>query len=456
MSTSAPRLPSEEPSLLLDELYRGYRREALGVARGLLGRRDEAEDAVQDAFLNAGRALARGTVPVEPRAWILAIARNVCFGRLRERGERAREVPLVAETHAAAEADGPRAAEIGAALRKLPSVQRDVLVQRELEGRPLREIAHRLDLTQTAVSAHLFRARASLREELEADERPLRCDDVPQLVTLHRRGLVEPAQRRLLRAHLRACQTCATVARRLRAARPLLGLGPDLVLRGIAWLGRAGAAAKVAAGTGAAVVGVGVVVDLVGPPERSVPGPSAAPPVTLESPRPRPAPPAALVLPRERPASAAPVPRLAAAARRRSTESPAQAPTRAALPVGPAAAPAAVSAPAPTAETPRDSVAVTPAPPQPPGMPPPPDLPGAPSPPALEVELPPPPELPLLPDLPLPQLPPIPAAPDVSVQPTVDAVGDAAESALDRLPVDVGPAVPPAPPPPAPLDGLLP
>jgi RNA polymerase sigma-70 factor (ECF subfamily) len=270
----------------LDDLYRTYGDETYGLAYSLLGSRHEAEDATQEAFLNAGRSLAHGTKPVEPRAWLLAIVRNVCRRRFRERAQRSIEVPLDAELRAQPTSEGPRAAEIQTALAHLPPAQRDVLLLRELEGRSLAEISRRLSLSETAVSALLFRARAAVREELEADKNPVPCDDVPRLVVLHRRGEAEPSERRQLRAHLRACATCATVARRLRAVRPLFGLVPELVLRAIAWIGRAGAAAKVGAATGAAALGMGIAVELSSPPAQPVDGDARTPPAAAFAPLP--------------------------------------------------------------------------------------------------------------------------------------------------------------------------
>jgi RNA polymerase sigma factor (sigma-70 family) len=56
-----------------------------GFCSGLLRDRAEADDAAQQTFLAAHRALLRGGDPREPAAWLAAIARNECLARVRER-----------------------------------------------------------------------------------------------------------------------------------------------------------------------------------------------------------------------------------------------------------------------------------------------------------------------------------------------------------------------------------
>lgn len=68
------------------EIWREHAAEALRVCRAYLGR-DCADDALGRVSLAAQRSFTRNCQPVEnPRAWLLAIARNVCFDVYRERG----------------------------------------------------------------------------------------------------------------------------------------------------------------------------------------------------------------------------------------------------------------------------------------------------------------------------------------------------------------------------------
>src|SRR5207253_603343 len=67
--------------------------------------------------------------------------------------------------------------------------------------------------------ALLTRARSSFREELEADREPFACADTRALVELQLEGVITVAERHSLRAHLRHCSPCSTMARAIRSSR---------------------------------------------------------------------------------------------------------------------------------------------------------------------------------------------------------------------------------------------
>src|SRR5207253_10928835 len=93
----------------IEHLYREYRAGLVRLVERELHDHHEAEDVVQTAFLDAQRALERGTIPRNPRAWLAAIALNAAR-RLRRR--RLNAAPL--EDYAVQEASGM--SEIHAAL----------------------------------------------------------------------------------------------------------------------------------------------------------------------------------------------------------------------------------------------------------------------------------------------------------------------------------------------------
>ena len=67
-----------------EELYARHGRMVEGLCRGVLRHAAEAEDAAQQTFLSAHRALLGGAEPSEPAAWLATIARNECLARVRE------------------------------------------------------------------------------------------------------------------------------------------------------------------------------------------------------------------------------------------------------------------------------------------------------------------------------------------------------------------------------------
>jgi RNA polymerase sigma factor (sigma-70 family) len=156
-----------ECDALFEGFYRGYRADVYEFSLRLVGRREDAED-VTLAFLNAYRALARGNAPRTPRAWLLTIARNVCMRRFRQQQRRPREVQLDPEIfEARANDDGATTDDVRSALQTLTSQERSALLLREFQELSYAEIASRLGLSISAVETLLFRARRSLREELE-------------------------------------------------------------------------------------------------------------------------------------------------------------------------------------------------------------------------------------------------------------------------------------------------
>jgi RNA polymerase sigma factor (sigma-70 family) len=206
-----------------EAIYRKHVRDVYGFSLSMLGNAEDAEDVTQTTFLNAYRALKNGEKVRNLRAWLLAIAHNVCRQRFRTAARRPQQVELDAE---AAEAffdeDAPTAQEIRDAMSHLSFNQRTVLVLREIEGLTYEEIAHAMELSLSAVETLLFRARQALREQLEAAEKDLGCDAVQRLISLQLDGKLTRSDRGLMRAHLRTCSECATFARSQRARKRVM------------------------------------------------------------------------------------------------------------------------------------------------------------------------------------------------------------------------------------------
>ena len=129
------------------------------------------EDAVQQSFVNAYRALHRDTTPLSLRSWLFSIAHNVSLNILRQRG--GDHEPLdahpgtVEPTHATIERR-EHFREVLAAVAALPPGQRDAIVLRELEGRGHEEIARELGVTGGAARQLISRARNGVRQAAAA------------------------------------------------------------------------------------------------------------------------------------------------------------------------------------------------------------------------------------------------------------------------------------------------
>lgn len=131
-----------------------------------LGNPSDAEDAVQDTFLQGYRRL--GSLEDEDRfrPWITQIARNRCRDLLRQRTRRNevdRDVDL--EPSLAAEAGDHE--ELHEALRRLPVELRLPLLLYYFEGKDTHAVAEELGLSQGGACKRLYTARAGLRRLLE-------------------------------------------------------------------------------------------------------------------------------------------------------------------------------------------------------------------------------------------------------------------------------------------------
>lgn len=166
---------------LFEALMRRHNQAMYRVARGALGDDDEAVDAVQDAYVRAYRNLAGFRGDASFKTWVLRILVHECGARRRKRrrfvaldGSR----PCVGGRNHADDAHpgpDPERAAHGAELRRilegaidaLPADYRLVLVLREVERRPNREVADLLGLSGVATRVRLHRAKRMLRAHLE-------------------------------------------------------------------------------------------------------------------------------------------------------------------------------------------------------------------------------------------------------------------------------------------------
>lgn len=244
-----------------ERLYRSHVQDVYRYALMVLRNRDDAEDVAQTTFLKAYRAYQRGDRPRHPRQWLITIAHNTCGTRIRDARRRPQEVALEEQLIEPPAGGGDvDVQELVRAVGALSFNQRAALVMRELEGRTYAEIAEVLELSISAVETLLFRARRALREQLEGS---LTCGEAERVLSLQLDGRLPKDERPRLRAHLRECAECASLARRQRARRAALrSLGPLPLPASLAsWGGGAavgsGVAVKAAALIAAGIAAVG-------------------------------------------------------------------------------------------------------------------------------------------------------------------------------------------------------
>lgn len=175
-----------DSSAMAARLFELYAERIHAFCRHVLRNPSDAEDAVQTTFLHAHRAIGRGVLPENEYAWLHTIAKNVCRSQFRSAARHPAVGGLDLEALPAPDGleDGRQEllAVLPRALAALPENQRNALVMREWQGLGHEEIASRLDLTTTATSALLTRARHSLAAALTAAGRPRSALDVSLLL----------------------------------------------------------------------------------------------------------------------------------------------------------------------------------------------------------------------------------------------------------------------------------
>jgi RNA polymerase sigma-70 factor (ECF subfamily) len=170
-----------------ESLMRKYNGKLFRIARAILKDDGDAEDALQDAYLEAYRHLDEFRGGSELGTWLTRIVINQALMRVRKEKRRSSIVPF--RTGMTTDAEGPEAqvpdnrsespsvSAIRAETRRilerridqLPSSFRTVFVMREVEEMGVDEIAQCLSISPATVRTRLFRARALLRTALAHD-----------------------------------------------------------------------------------------------------------------------------------------------------------------------------------------------------------------------------------------------------------------------------------------------
>jgi RNA polymerase sigma-70 factor (ECF subfamily) len=177
------RLGDERAYEVVVEQYAGR---MLAATRRILHSDEDAQDAVQDAFLSAFKALDRFQGDSRLGTWLHRIAINAALMKLRSQKRRNEQdlqglLPRfkdedghheVAPRRWAEAADNPVLAEesralVRAMIEQLPDNYRLALVLRDIEGLSTDEVAERLGVSSNAAKIRVHRARQALRALLD-------------------------------------------------------------------------------------------------------------------------------------------------------------------------------------------------------------------------------------------------------------------------------------------------
>src|SRR5688572_10359311 len=187
----AVRVAAGEPAAF-EALMRRHNRALFRTARAILRDDAEAEDALQEAYLQAYGAIGNYRAEAKLSTWLARIVANEALMRVRKRTRRAAIVPLLP---GAAEGEineipddnmdetPERSAQrsemrrlLEAQIDSLPDDYRVVFVLRAVEELSVEETAEALGIPPATVRTRLFRARSLLREAL-ASKIDLACEE---------------------------------------------------------------------------------------------------------------------------------------------------------------------------------------------------------------------------------------------------------------------------------------
>ena len=175
-----------------EEIMRKYNRMLFRTARAILRDDAEAEDALQEAYVQAFRSMHTFRAEAQLSTWLARIVANEALMRLRKNTRRAEIVPIqpaatVQEIEQITDSDMNNAPDANAERREmrrvleaqidaLPDTYRAVFMLRAVEELSAEETAAVLEIPAATVRTRLFRARSLLREAL-AQKIDVACED---------------------------------------------------------------------------------------------------------------------------------------------------------------------------------------------------------------------------------------------------------------------------------------
>jgi RNA polymerase sigma-70 factor, ECF subfamily len=147
-------------------LVERYQRRALAHALAIVGNRADAQDAVQDAFLNAHRALRTFDRERVFYSWFYAILRNCCYKLIAHRRMEVVDDAVRLDLIESPTLPVDDRLAIERALAALSPGDREVIMLRHFDGLSYAELAAWLEIPPGTVMSRLFNARKRLRDSL--------------------------------------------------------------------------------------------------------------------------------------------------------------------------------------------------------------------------------------------------------------------------------------------------
>jgi RNA polymerase sigma-70 factor (ECF subfamily) len=148
----------------LEQVYRAYERSVYTLARRLTPTVEDAEDVLQETFLEVCRSIGGWRGEGSLWGWVRSIAASKAM--MRYRREKVRETDQLDDEAGARDGDVPLKLDLEAALLRLPERSRAVVWLHDVEGYTHEEIAELMGMTASFSKSQLARSHDRLRRWL--------------------------------------------------------------------------------------------------------------------------------------------------------------------------------------------------------------------------------------------------------------------------------------------------
>jgi RNA polymerase sigma-70 factor (ECF subfamily) len=156
----------------------------LNIAYGILNNSPDAEEVLQEAYLQVYRNINQLKSPLAFHSWFGKIVTHLAFRKLREQGK-FKAVPLDEVDYIASDDPDPEVMalakleqrDLQELLRKLPDEYRAAIVLREWEGYSYQEISEILEIPLGTVKSRIFSARRILLAKLKGNQQGGQTDE---------------------------------------------------------------------------------------------------------------------------------------------------------------------------------------------------------------------------------------------------------------------------------------
>jgi RNA polymerase sigma-70 factor, ECF subfamily len=224
----------------LDAFLERYQPQVYRFSLRMCRQPEDAQDVLQETMLAAFRTLRSFRGAASASTWLYTIARSFCIKKRRRRkhapqatisltteeGRRALELPDLGPAPDVALERRRLEAALDESIQKLAPAYRDVLLLRDVEGLPARDVARVMRISIEAVKSRLHRARLTVREGLApflgvvtdapATEGARRCPDIVRLFSRYLEGEIAADTCARMERHLESCERCAGACESLK------------------------------------------------------------------------------------------------------------------------------------------------------------------------------------------------------------------------------------------------